>query len=159
MSTWQIIDLDPFAAARAGLPAQVAVPTDVDPAAVTPVDLARYGAEYAEVEPAGPLASDLRRLVAKQRPVAEVQQALAERRWADALAAVEEVLAIDPQDAPAHLNRAAALRESGEPKAALAEKPRLKTLGEGVSSAAQSVFARAAASDAMLPATLPAVLE
>ena len=44
MSTWQIIDLDPFAAARAGLPAQVAVPADVDPAAVTPVDLARYGA-------------------------------------------------------------------------------------------------------------------
>ena len=121
MSTWQIIDLDPFAAARAGLPAQVAVPADVDPAAVTPVDLARYGAEYADIEPDGPLASDLRRLAAKQRPVAEVQQALAERRWADALAAVEEVLAIDPQDAPAHLNRAAALRESGEPKAALAE--------------------------------------
>ena len=58
MSTWQIIDLDPFAAARAGLPAQVAVPVDVDPAAVTPIDLARYGAEYADAEPDGPLASD-----------------------------------------------------------------------------------------------------
>ena len=121
MSTWQIIDLDPFAAARAGLPAQVAVPVDVDPAAVTPIDLARYGAEYADAEPDGPLASDLRRLAAKQRPVAEVQKALGERRWADALAAVDAVLAIDPQDAPVRLNRAAALRESGEPKAALAE--------------------------------------
>ena len=121
MSTWQIIDLDPFAAARAGLPTQVAVPVDVDPAAVTPIDLARYGAEYADAEPDGPLASDLRRLAAKQRPVAEVQKALGERRWADALAAVDAVLAIDPQDAPVRLNRAAALRESGEPKAALAE--------------------------------------
>ncbi len=121
MTEWLIIDLAPLAAARAGLPLQVAVPSDTDPATVTPADLALYGVDYLAAEPDSGIAADLRRLAAKQRPVLAVQQALAEQRWADALRAVDEVLAIDPHDAPARLNRAAALRESGDAQGALVE--------------------------------------
>ncbi len=118
---WILLDLDPLAAARAGLPEQVAVPVDVDASAATPADLVGFAARFAEAEPDHPLAAEHHRLAAKQRPQALAQQALAEQRWDDALAQVDAVLAIDPQDAPARLNRAAALRESGDAQGALAE--------------------------------------
>ena len=121
MDDWILLDIEPLAAARAGLPEQVAVPVDVDIAASTPADLARFAGAFADAEPDHPLAPELRRVAAKQRPQALAQQALAEHRWDDALVHVEAVLVIDPQDAPARLNRAAALRETGDPAAALAE--------------------------------------
>jgi tetratricopeptide (TPR) repeat protein len=121
MENWVLLDLDPLAAARLGLPEQVAVPADLDAAAATPTDLIGYAAAFADAEPDHPLAAEHRRIAAKQRPLALAQQALAEHRWDDALAHVDAVLAIDPQDAPARLNRAAALRETGDAQAALAE--------------------------------------
>ena len=108
MENWVLLDLDPLAAARLGLPEQVAVPSDIDSAAATPADLIAYAAQFADAEPDHPLAAEHRRIAAKQRPMALAQQALAEHRWDDALAQVDAVLAIDPQDAPARLNRAAA---------------------------------------------------
>lgn len=116
-----LLDLDPLAAARLGLPEQVAVPVDIDSAAATPADLISYAAQFADAEPDHPLAAEHRRIAAKQRPMTLAQQALAEHRWDDALTQVDAVLAIDPQDAPARLNRAAALRETGDAQAALAE--------------------------------------
>ncbi len=121
MSEWIIVDLDPLAAARAGLPAQVAIPTDVDAAAVMPSDLVAFAARFAEEEPEHQLAPELRRVGAKQRHRVRVEAALAERRWTDAIAAVDQVLVIDPDDAPVRLNRAAALREAGDARAALAD--------------------------------------
>mgnify|MGYP006275423253 CR=1 FL=1 len=121
MENWILLDLDPLAAARTGLPEQVAVPVDVDASAATPADLVAYAARFADEEPDHPLAAEHRRIAAKQRPSLLAQQALAEHRWDDALAYCDAVLAIDPQDAPTRLNRAAALRESGDPQAALTE--------------------------------------
>ncbi|MGI9116352.1 MAG: tetratricopeptide repeat protein [Gaiellales bacterium] len=121
MDDWILLDLDPLAAARAGLPEQVAVPAHLDASQATPDELVRYAELFASAEPDHPLTPELRRLVAKQRPQELARAALADRRWDDALAQVDAVLAIDPQDAPARLNRAAALREAGDPQAALAE--------------------------------------
>ena len=121
MENWVLLDLDPLAAARLGLPEQVFVPADIDSASATPADLIGYAAQFADAEPDHPLAAEHRRIAAKQRPMMLAQQALAEQRWDDALAQVDAVLVIDPQDAPARLNRAAALRETGEAQAALAE--------------------------------------
>ncbi len=121
MSDWIIVDLEPLAAARAGLPSQVAVPRDVDAAAVTPNDLAAFAARFAEEESEHQLAPELRRVAAKQHHRLRVEAALAEHRWDDAIRAVGQVLAIDPDDAPVRLNRAAALREAGDAQAALAD--------------------------------------
>jgi tetratricopeptide (TPR) repeat protein len=121
MENWVLLDLDPLAAARLGLPEQVFVPADIDSASATPADLIGYAAQFADAEPDHPLAAEHRRIAAKQRPMMLAQQALAEQRWDDALAQVDAVLVIDPQDAPARLNRAAALRETGDAQAALAE--------------------------------------
>mgnify|MGYP006283858357 CR=1 FL=1 len=121
MDGWTILDLDPLAAARAGLPEQVAVPAGADPAAATPAELAAFAARFAEEEPDHPLAPELRRLAAKERERALAADALADRRWDEALDRLGRVLELDPQDAPARLNRAAALREAGDPAAALAD--------------------------------------
>ena len=121
MDGWILLDLDPLAAARAGLPEQVAVPADADAAAADADALLRFAARFAEAEPDHPLAPELRRAAAKAEPRALAQQALAERRWDDALAQIGRVLDLDPQDAPARLNRAAALRETGDAAAALAD--------------------------------------
>lgn len=122
---WLIVDLDPAAARRAGLPERVAVPADADPARATPLELAAWAGAFAEADPEHPDAPDLRRLAAKQAPRARVERALAARDWEAALGAADDVLAIDPEDTPVRLNRAAALREAGEPAAALAELDRV----------------------------------
>lgn len=121
MDGWILLDLDPLAAARTGLPEQVAVPADVDASAASPADLARFGELFADAEPDHPLAPELRRLAAKERQRAAAADALAERRWDAALAALGRLLDLDPQDAPALLNRAAALRETGDAAGALAD--------------------------------------
>ena len=54
---WILLDLYPLAAARAGLPEQVAVPVDVDASAATPADLVGFAARFAEAEPDHPLAA------------------------------------------------------------------------------------------------------
>jgi len=122
---WLILDLDPVAARRAGLPVRVAVPTDADPARVTPAELVGWAGAFADDEPEHPDAPELRRTAAKQRLRERVERALAERRWEDALGAADDLLAIDPDDAPVRINRAAALRELGEPAAALLELDRV----------------------------------
>ena len=48
MDGWIILDLEPLAAARAGLPERVVVPADVDAASAAPADLARYGERFAD---------------------------------------------------------------------------------------------------------------
>ena len=121
MDGWILLDLDPLAAARAGLPEQVAIPDGVDAAAADADALLAYAAAFADAEPDHPLAPELRRAAAKAEPRAQAQRALADRRWDDALAQVDRVLELDPRDAPARLNRAAALRETGDPAGALAE--------------------------------------
>jgi tetratricopeptide (TPR) repeat protein len=121
MDGWILLDLDPLAAARAGLPEQVAVPADADPAAADPETLLAYAARFADAEPDHPLAPELRRAAAKAVPRERAQLALADRRWDEALAQIDRVLELDPRDAPAHLNRAAALRETGDAAGALAE--------------------------------------
>ena len=50
MDGWILLDLDPLAAARAGLPEQVAVPADADPAAADPETLLAYAARFADAE-------------------------------------------------------------------------------------------------------------
>jgi len=125
VSAWLIVDLDPGAARRAGLPERVAVPVDADPAQATPAELAGWAGAFADAEPEHPDAPLLRRVAAKQGPRVRVERALAARAWEQALAAADDLLAIDPEDAPVRLNRAVALRESGEPAAALAELDRV----------------------------------
>ena len=121
MDGWIILDLEPLAAARAGLPDRVVVPADVDAAGAAPADLARYGERFADADPDHPLAPELRRLAAKERQRAAAADALAGRRWDAALAALARLLELDPQDAPARINRAAALRETGDAAGALAD--------------------------------------
>lgn len=132
MSAWLIVDLDPVAARRAGLPVRVAVPADADPARVTPAELVAWAGAFADDEPEHPDAPELRRTAAKQRLRERVERALAERRWEDALGAADDLLAVDPDDAPVRINRAAALRELGEPAAALAELDRVGDAFAGV---------------------------
>ena len=121
MTDWLIVDLDSLVAARAGLPPRVVVPAGVDPNAATPADLAQHATAFTIELPDHELAPELGRLVAKQRSVFALQQALATGAWEDAMRACDEVLAIDPADAPARLNRAVARREAGDIRGALAD--------------------------------------
>lgn len=132
MAGWFVLDLDPLMAARAGLPPQVAVPEGGDAAAITPADLIAFAAAFVEEEPDHPVAPELRRLVAKQRHREQAEAALAAQRWDDAITAAEAVLAIDPEDAPVRLNRAAARRESGDPRGALADLDAVAAVFGGV---------------------------
>ena len=132
MTDWQILDLAPALALPAGLPLQVAVPRGIDTANVSPADLIGFAERFADENPDHPLAPEARRLAAKQSHALAVQHALMERRWDAAIAAAERVLSIDPSDAPARLNRAAARRETGAVRGALADLDAVAAVFGGV---------------------------
>lgn len=130
MSTreWIQIGLDPAEARRLGMPASLPVPKDAyDEFADTPPTFEEFVAwtrEFLVEMPDHPLAAGVR-VFAEKGPLWIAARAhLLEGEWEDALELLQQVLALDPDDAAAHFNLGAVYRNLGDPGRSLAEYAR-----------------------------------
>jgi tetratricopeptide (TPR) repeat protein len=125
MTEWDALDLDALAAARASLPVTIMAPRGVperEPGAqFTRATAAAWARDFVEEHPDDPRGAPLRPLIEKEPLWAELEPLLADEEWVPARALLERVLELDPGDASARFNRASALRNLGEPEAALEE--------------------------------------
>ena len=120
---WAIVELEPAAAARAGLPERVAVPREAVDAGEPLVreQVARWSALFALQSPDHALASSLGALAEAEVPRRRAMASASARRFADAADDLGEAIALTPFDAASRLNRATALRLDGRPEEALGE--------------------------------------
>ena len=123
MTEWDALDLDARAAARASLPVTIMAPRGVperEPGAqFTRATAAAWARRFVEEHPDDPRGAPLRPLIEKEPLWVELEPLLANEDWVPARALLDRVLELDPDDASARFNRASALRNLGEPQAAL----------------------------------------
>jgi tetratricopeptide (TPR) repeat protein len=124
MSDWQIIDLDPRAAAKRSVPPRIVVPPDEPappPDAVNRSVTAAWAVRFRAEHPDHPIAASLVALVEKEPVWVAAEPLLVAEQWPETLPLIERILAIDPTDMPARFNYASALRATGAAETALNE--------------------------------------
>jgi tetratricopeptide (TPR) repeat protein len=119
--SWRIVELEPAAAGRSGLPERLAVPEDVAQAAL-PLEreeAARWAPGFAAEHPDHPLATTMARL-ATAEPYRRLGVQLAEQgRLAEAARALDRAAQLAPFDAGTRVARARVLERDGNLEGAL----------------------------------------
>jgi tetratricopeptide (TPR) repeat protein len=118
-----MVKLEPRVAAKGGMPARIPVPQEEIPT------IEKHGIQRERVVPwmelflkqfpSSPQAPEIQQALDKARAWTRAAAHLKEGRWADARAALAEILALDPADPSAHFNMGAVCRNTGDLAAAL----------------------------------------
>ena len=137
MTEWETLTFpDPAAAARASLPGQIVAPDDAPERTgeFTRAMAAGWGKRFLEERPDDPRGAGLRILVEKEPLWQELEPLLADENWPRVLEVAGRIAELDPGDAAARFNRASAMRNLGDPEAALAAFDEIRELfaDEGV---------------------------
>lgn len=137
MTEWETLTFpDPAAAARASLPGQIVAPDDAPERTgeFTRAMAAGWAQRFLEERPDDPRVDGLRILVEKEPLWQELEPLLADEDWPRVLEVAGRIAELDPGDAAARFNRASAMRNLGDPEAALAAFDEVRELfaDEGV---------------------------
>ena len=118
-----MVKLDPRAAAKGGMPAQIPVPggeiPEVQKQGIVRERVVPWIERFLAQFPASPLADQLRQSLDKAKLWTRAAGALKGGRWNEAGEALTQILAIDPDDASAHFNLAAVCHQSADAAGAL----------------------------------------
>lgn len=132
MTDWTIIELDdPSAVAKLSLPPRIPAPAgapELEAGGLSRAVVAGWAARFAAERPDDPLSAELAPFLEKEPLWHEAEERLLTEDWPAAEALLERILALDPDDAPARFNLAAALRGRGDGDAALAELERIRSV-------------------------------
>jgi tetratricopeptide (TPR) repeat protein len=139
VTDWTIIELDdPSAVAKLSLPPRIPAPEGApelsEAGGLSRAVVAGWAQRFAAERPDDPLSAELGPFLGKEPLWHEAEERLLTEDWAAARDRLEQILELDPDDAPARFNLAAALRGLDDGDAALAELERIRPVftDEGV---------------------------